>query len=244
MVKKIVLFLLLTVSIFANSTTNQEYKNDLQTLENKIEANNNRVTASLTEFDKSWDTKTKEITEKTKDVDKSLTIIYGVLGFFGLSILGGSILLLRKTKSLILQKIVSTIEKDEDIIKKIIHSEDYENKLKKTKKLLVVYETNGDNENIKKVLKEFKNVRFKEFSDNEDIISYDLIIFSYQKQDTTNYDKLEDIIRNNQEKIFVYYNTTRDNLKQTGKVNHSNSEITLYSSVMNALKYQDLINTP
>ncbi len=196
-----------------------DLKNQKSELENKIGALDNKVDAIKNDFD----------------------LYIKILGFFGI---GFTLIALYQifinTKRLINKRIANIVEDNRTKIIQLIQSQDLENRIRKESKIIVLSATDSESLVIETLIKSFdfnnENIKYLTKPHYSAIEGKpDLLIFN-GLEDTVVQEYLKNSTIND---YFVAY--TKANLGRHDRLNFSNSSITLYTQVMNTLKFRKII---
>ena len=188
----------------------------------------------------------QQIDQKVKDTEEQKRTL-NLLLYFGVpATLMGLIVVyfgaIGRAKKLIISRIETIVEhKREDLIK-LIETQEYDTKLKKSKKILVLSANEDCQEITKKLFRKFgfTEVKFRVVQSYQEFNDYDLIVFN-------DYDKsfsqplISEFIQNakGDEVGFVAYTT--NNLQRDPKLNFSNSPFTLYHNILSTLKFNEIL---
>lgn len=219
-------------------TTLEDYKTALDKL---YEANVTTLKSDVKEdVQKSKEALSKDINE--------LKRTYTIFTYIGLPVtfiaLASMILGIRRyVRSKITERIESVVEEKREDIIRIVQSQEFENRIRLTKKILVLSPNEADQDIIKSIISKLKfkaeNVKYRINIGYVPSSDHDLIIFNNCngnfKQDLIN----KYISEGKEDEAFVAYTT--QNLDRHPNLNFSNSPYTLYSSIITTLKYQEIL---
>jgi hypothetical protein len=159
-----------------------------------------------------------------------------------LGLLSAYFLAINKTKKLIVTKIESIVEHKREEIIKLIETQEFDSKLRKTKRLLILSSSEKAQEDIKKffVKFKFKNVQYRIVDQYKLFTDYDVIIFN-NEDGSFGQELINQYLLNASpdDTCFVAYTTI--NLNRDHRINFSNSPFTLYHSVLTTLKYDEIL---
>lgn len=211
----------------------EDYKANIEQLYN---INSEKLTKHIDE----------KMAEKVKDIEEAKRLLNWILILGSLATIVGLPAVyfsaIKKTRKIILERIENIVEhKREDFIR-LIETQEFDTKLKNTKKLLVLSANEETNNRIKETFTKlrFKEVNFRVVDKYIEYTNYDLIIFndadgSFRQEIITEY------VHNtpNEDISFVVY--TIKNLNRHPRINFSNSAFTLYHSILSTLKYTEIL---
>ena len=148
----------------------------------------------------------------------------------------------RKIKNLINEKIETIVEhKREDIIK-LINNQEFERSLKNSKTLLVISANEDAQEEIKRMMHnfKFKNLIFRVNKTFQNIPEHDLVIFNNCDDKLTQQDVNEfmDSITDD-DTYFVTFTPTQ--MERNPRLNFANSKFTLYHNILTTLSFVEAI---
>lgn len=203
----------------------------------------------------------KELENEIKKLDSEKTSNSSIL--FWVSLLGivGIFEILKYIKKSIDERLVELIDEKDSRLNKWLESNEYETIKKEKTKLLVVSNTQSsknkmklvlnnifDENNIEyKLLSDVENANFEEFCELKDIIFFD-------NSEKTNSDikiieefaeKIHEVNKSKNKNICIFYfNENRERMDPPigfKNMNFANSESTIYSNIMDLLKYKDKV---
>lgn len=195
-----------------------------------------------------YDNSIKEFKKDTEETSNSLFWMLGALlvaaiGALGINLYNQFWGLNKKIEKKITDKIETIIEQKREDIISIIKDEEYERKLKATKKILVISSSRQAEDQIKNTFMKmnFKNPIFRVKDNIQNFPENDIIVFNNINGE------LDQIYINNtvmqiddEEKCYIGYTT--QNLERHDQFNFANSRFTLYHQILNTLKFSDLNN--
>jgi hypothetical protein len=186
------------------------------------------------------------VEEKVKDIDEAKRVLNWLLWLGIPGTLAGLAIAywraVKKARNMITDRIERIVEhKREDFIK-LIETQEFDSKLKRIKKLVVLSPNEDANQKIKALFDKFKfqEVRFRVIDQYALIENYDLLVFndydgSFEQAIIDQY--LANIP--DEDVSFVAYTTK--NLTRNIRINFSNSPYTLYHNVLSTLKYSEIL---
>ncbi len=250
----IILIFLLSTVINQTATGNDKTLQEIELKINAIESQQKIASQEATLYQKELEIKNNQL---KSEVEKSLSTInwiismlgIGGLGIFGIFFVYFKNLIKKKAEKIANKKIkkaLATIVRDKEAeLTSLIQSQSLEYKVRNESKLLVVSETQADANYMKNFLSRsgFVNVDYKiNKSFEKPVNNYDLIIFD-DHQVTKN---CHDLFREYMEKLsnedvnFIFFGD-RFNIQNREKINFANSKFTLYSQIINSLKFRELM---
>ncbi len=148
----------------------------------------------------------------------------------------------KKMKNLINEKIETIVEHKREEIIKLINNQEFEKNLKNNKKLLVISENEDAQDEIKRMMSnfKFKNLAFRINKSFQNIPEHDLIIFNNCDDSLTQQDINEfmDSITD-EDTYFVAY--TSKQLERNPRLNFANSKFTLYHNILTTLSFVETL---
>lgn len=146
-----------------------------------------------------------------------------------------------RTKKLIEDKIANIVEENKSKILQLITSQDLENTLKEESEISVLSDSENDQNNIKGIISNFhfksRNISYRILKKEETLsFDYDLMVFNQIDKEVIN----KYIADSADKDLFVAY--TFKQIDRHQRLNFSNSPMTLYTNIMNTLKYKKLLN--
>ncbi len=211
----------------------EEYKGNVEQLYN---INAEKLTKYIDE----------EVRKKSSDIDEAKKILNWLL-YLGLpatilAIVGLYYNAVRKTKKLIQERIENIVEHKREEFVKLIETQEYDTKLKNTKKLLVLSSNGISNEKIKVLFSKlkFKNVIYRVVTEYAAFNDSDLVIFN-NEDGSFSQAIIDDYITNTPDEDISFVAYTNVNLTRNSRINFSNSPFTLYHSVLSTLKYTEIL---
>lgn len=245
--KKMILLYIASILIssvsFSQKTKLDTIEIRVATLENFKDNLNQLYTLNSEKLERHVD---ETVGKKVEDIDESKRILKWllVIGIPAtiLGLLGVYLSAVKKARKIIVDRIETIVEhKREDLIK-LIETQEFDTKLKNTKKLLVLSSNDTANDKIKETFSKFKfkTVNFRVVSEYTEYNGYDLIIFN-------DFDGLfsqvviDDFIANTPDEDVSFVAYTTKNLTRNSRINFSNSPFTLYHSILSTLKYTEIL---
>lgn len=188
----------------------------------------------------------KAAEEKMKDVEDTKKIITLILSIgIPSTIIGLGVVYLsaiKKSKKLIIDKIERIVEHKREELIKLIQTQEFDSKLKRIKKIVVLSPSDEANEQIKQFFSKvkFTEVRFRVINQYSPIDDFDLIVFN-DYDGAFSQDVINEYLVNipDDDVSFVAYTTK--NLIRNHRINFSNSPFTLYHSILSTLKYSEIL---
>lgn len=188
----------------------------------------------------------KSADEKMKEVEETKRIIYLIL-YIGLpaTVLGlGGVYLsaIKKSKNLIHEKIERIVEHKREEFIKLIETQAFDSKLKKSKKIVVLSPSDNANEQIKQFFTKvkFDEVKFRVVNHYALVEDFDLIVFN-DFDGSFSQEIINEYLINIQDEDVCFVAYTTKNLNRNHRVNFSNSPFTLYHSILSTLKYSEIL---
>lgn len=186
------------------------------------------------------------VDKKVEDIDEAKKILKWLL-LIGipatiLGLIGVYFSAVRKARKIIVERIENIVEhKREDLIK-LIETQEFDTKLKNTKKLLVLSANDAANDKVKKTFSrlKFKTVNFRVVTQYTVFSDYDLIIFN-DFDGLFSQAVIDDYITNTPDEDVSFVAFTTKNLTRNPRINFSNSPFTLYHSILSTLKYTEIL---
>lgn len=243
--KKInLLIFMLTLSLFFSFTTKDTLNND--TIEKRVtileQFKENMTAVAKIEYDKSANKLKDDIDEKYKN----LLWVFGTFTLAAVAALGLNAYnhfwgINKKINEKITSKIEDIIEQKREDIISIIRNEEYERKLKQTKKILVISPSQETQEQIKHTFARFNfsNVKYRIKDSFQEIPENDIVVFNNLKGELSQA-YINQIVStiNHEEKCYIGYSIVQ--LDRHEQFNFANSRFTLYHQLLNTLKFSDL----
>lgn len=145
------------------------------------------------------------------------------------------------------EKVSEQVEEEKGNIEKMILKCKKEENLKKNKEILVISKSKKEEDQIKNLLKPFKNTYYFILGKEPDDLSrYDVILFNdingkLFDENNTEAEKIIDDNRNNNAVYFYFTKETRKQFKssKTENINFAKSNSTLCSNLIDLMNYQD-----
>lgn len=228
---------------FAQKTKLDTLETRIATLENYKDNLDQLYTINAEKLKKDID---DTVDKKVEDIDEAKRILKWLL-LIGIpaTILGllavyfGAV---KKARKIIVDRIETIVEhKREDLIK-LIETQEFDTKLKNTKKLLVLSANDAANDKVKETFSKlkFKTVNFRVVTQYTAYTDYDLIIFN-DFDGLFSQAVIDDYIANTPDEDVSFVAFTTKNLTRNPRINFSNSPFTLYHSILSTLKYTEIL---
>ncbi len=144
----------------------------------------------------------------------------------------------KKIKKAIEEKIEKIVElKREDIIK-LINNQAFDRKIKETRKILIISETEEAQEEIRSTTANmgFKNLIFRLTSSSTTWPDNDLIVINNIDGEFSQ-DKINEIIQDNKDEDSCFVAYTSRQIERNPRMNFANSKYTLYHSILTTLAF-------
>lgn len=186
---------------------------------------------------------TKEQVKDIEDTKRTLSwLLYFGLPLTIVSLLGVYFSAIRKARKIILEKIEDIVEHKREEIIKVIESQEFDSKLKRTKSIVVLSTSETANDEIKKVLSKlkFSKLKFRIVSEYVEVDDYDLIIFN-DYDGSFSQAVIDDYLTNLSDEDLCFVAYTTKSLTRNSRINFSNSQFTLYHSILSTLKYSEIL---
>ena len=245
--KKIKLLAFLTFFSFSTMIGKEIDSTKINNLQNRVtQLENYKVNIEnvyKAEFQKTHNELVKQIDDDYGNVKNLFTMIL-IIGVPS-SLCGIFMMFLgikKKVNQTINEKIETIVEQKREDLIKLIQSQEFERRLKETKKILVISENEAAQEEIKSTVEKFKfkNVIYRINKTFVNLPEYDLGIINncdgeFNQEDVNeiiNYSDDEDV-------CFVAYTTKQ--LERNPKLNFANSKFTLYHNILNTLSFSETI---
>jgi len=244
-IKKILIMAICMCGLIMNGQNSDSLR--INDLENKVkyleEYKSNIETVYKIELDDAIKTFEEDFESKYKDLITlfSIVLILGIssslfgayLWFFGIK---------KKANQLINNKIEDIVEQKREDIIELIKSQEFERKLKQTKKILVLSDNQDGQNDIKKIIDKFKfkNVVYRINKSYENLPEHDLVIINNIDGEFTQNEVnrlLEEI--NDEDIFFVIYTNKR--LDHNPRLNFANSKFTLYNNIFTTLSFTETL---
>jgi hypothetical protein len=183
----------------------------------------------------------EKVDESLKEIEESKKIL-ALLLYLGIPATVISLLIayfgaISKSKKIMVEKIEKIIEHKKEEIIAIIETQEFDTKLKKEKKLIVISQTSESQEMIKNLISrfQFRNVTYTILANYQPLEEFDLLIFDNLEQA-----EIDQYVADNTDACFVAY--TKKRLEnRNDRLNFSNSAFTLYHNILSSLKYSTII---
>lgn len=239
-------------------TQAEQVKTEIQELKTSIKA---LEAAAVIDLGKE-DNKIADLTNQLGGLDNKIGALKNdqdlylkVLGFLGIpATLVGLILLFFSVKKLIEDKVTTNLKNAEALVDskianivadnksnilQLIRSQDLENMLKNESSMLLVSPNQKEENIIKGIMNKFKfsGIKYRVMDNYQNPKQeFDLVIFNQMENDI-----VKEFLKNaNEDDFFVAF--TKVNLDRHERLNFANSPMTLYSNILNTLKYKHLLN--
>lgn len=269
--KKIYKILTLVILIFIVSSpvvyaVNNETmsKDEMMTKYYELKDENQKLKDKYNDLDQKYSDKIIDIKNKALNIDNSLTKIKIIcIGFSVLAPMGITIYVkkhikdkieeLAKTKIDIMiekemvnkidEKISKQVEKEKGLVEKMIVDCKKEKILMETKRILAISKNKNDEEEIKKLLKKFKELEPVMLGEQCNVETYDVILFNHINGEIEK-KEMETIINDNSNKnaVYFYFNKIRGQrfeTKETENINFANSNSTICGNLLDLMNYQE-----
>lgn len=245
--KKMILFCflstLMSFTSFSQKTKLDTLETRIVTLENYKDNLEQLYTIKAENLKKYID---DTVDNKVEEIDESMKILKWLL-FIGfpatiLGLIGVYYSGVKKARKMIVDRIETIVEhKREDLIK-LIETQEFDTKLKNTKKLLVLSSNETASENVKRIFSKlkFKTVHFRVVTQYVTYTDYDLVIFN-DSDGLFNQAVIDDYIANTPDEDISFVAFTIKSLTRHPRINFSNSPFTLYHSILSTLKYTEIL---
>lgn len=148
----------------------------------------------------------------------------------------------KKMKNLINEKIETIVEHKREEIIKLINNQEFEKNLKNNKKLLVISENEDAQDEIKRMMSnfKFKNLTFRINKSFNNMPEHDLVVFNNCDDSLTQQD-INDFMNSitDEDTYFVAY--TSRQLERNPRLNFANSKFTLYHNILTTLSFVETL---
>lgn len=198
---------------------------------------------SKIEIQKAKDELQKELDAKFEDVEilLKLILLLGVpttLWGFYMAIWG----IKKKVKKLIDDKIETIVEQKREEIIKLVSNQEFEARLKNTKKILVISPTEEAQDEVKKTMSnfKFKNLVFRINNTFNEIPEHDLIVFNNIDGDFPQ-EEINNIMFEESDEDICFVAYTTKTLDRNPRLNFANSKFTLFHSILITLSFVESI---
>lgn len=194
---------------------------------------------SKLELEKYKDELKKNFDEKYENVRNLFALIlfigapatvYGVyIMFWGVN---------KKIKKAIEEKIEKIVElKREDIIK-LINNQAFDRRIKETKKILIISESEDAEDNIRSTISNmgFKNLVYRLTNSTTTWPENDLVVINNINGEFSQ-DKINEIIEDNEDEDICFVAYTSKQIDRNPRMNFANSKYTLYHSILTTLAF-------
>jgi hypothetical protein len=227
----------------SDSLNLREIENRVQNLENYKENLDQLYEISSGKLEQSSNAQLQHQLATIEESKKILSLLVWIgIPATLLGLLSAYFLAINRAKKLVVNKIESIVEHKREEIIKLIETQEFDSKLRKTKRLLILSSTEKAQEDIKKFFFKFKfkNVQYRIVDQYKLFTDYDVIIFN-NEDGSFGQDLINQYLLNASpdDTCFVAYTTV--NLNRDHRVNFSNSPFTLYHSVLTTLKYDEIL---
>lgn len=210
----------------------ESYKIDIATLSDaRSETLKNKVEADIKEA-------LKEIEDSKKTLD--------LLVYLGLPLTVGAFLIgwigvIWYIKKLVSDRISTLIEKKREDIIRLVETEAFDNRLRNTKKILVISGDEKSSESIRKFLEKlkFKKVTYRIVGAFNDVPEHDLMIFNTPEGELSE-QSINEFMQSSEDEDNCYVAYSSKRLEPNPRLNFSNSRFTLYHSILSTLKYSEI----
>lgn len=222
------------------STTSTDIEKRLSNLENYKENIDN---VSKIEVQAAKEDLKKELDSDYETVRNLLVLILGI----GLPATSYTVYMMfwgfnKKMKNLINEKIETIVEHKREEIIKLINNQEFEKNLKNNKKLLVISENEDAQNEIKRMMSnfKFKNLIFRINKSFQNMPEHDLVIFNNCDDSLTQQD-INEFMNSitDEDTYFVAY--TSKQLERNPRLNFANSKFTLYHNILTTLSFVETL---
>lgn len=247
------IFFLSTIHLLAQDSLETKEVISLQEKVKVLENNLEEVQNNQNNYKKECQLNHKTILSDMKSLKLEFVDYLKILTYFGIPVtLIGMIVLgyttFKKAEKMareqVEKRVARIIEEKREELVKLIQSQDLEEKIKKHSRIIVLSNGIGEEKHIKPLLKQFgfdvEKTKYEIVNDYERLTNYDLIIFNnfsnnFNKQLLGTY-----LEQSTNKDIFLAY--TNERLQQHPRLSFANSQFTLYTNMMNALKFEKLLS--
>lgn len=181
----------------------------------------------------------KEIEDSKETLD--LLVKLGIPMTIGSFVLG-YIALLIYARKLVTSRIASLIEKKRDDIIRLVETEAFDNKLRNTKKILVISASEEGSESIGTFLGKlkFKLVLCRTIGGFNELPDHDLMVFNMPNGELSQ-QQVDQLMAMNDDEDKHYVAYLKGRLEPNDRLNFSNSPFTLYHNILSTLKYAEVV---
>ncbi|NFO88483.1 hypothetical protein FDC58_07065 [Clostridium botulinum] len=242
-------------------------KDEMMTKYYELKDENQKLNDKYNDLKQKWADEKIDIENKKSNMDDSLNkikiigsalfIVFSVLAPMGITIyvkkhIKDKIEELAKTKINIMiekemvnkidDKISKQVEKEKGLVEKMILDCKKEEILMETKRILAISKNKDDEEEIKKLLKKFKELDTVILDKQCNVDTYDVILFNNITGEIKD-DEMESIIKDNNNNNAVYFYFTKIGwqfkTKETENINFASSNTTICGNLLDLMKYQE-----
>jgi hypothetical protein len=143
------------------------------------------------------------------------------------------------------KRLTNLLKDNENNIRKLINSMEIDNRIKNNKSILVLCRTIENKDYCQKLFDEFdfKHVNTKLIENYKELTGYDLKVIDNHSNKFSN-ELIEEFINKSSEReLFLYFGEYNPKLKKHhDKINFANTKFTLYTNLINLLKFSEAIN--
>ncbi len=269
----ILIFIVSSPVVYAvNDETMSEY--EIMTKYYELKDENQKLKDKYNDLEQKWANEKIDIGNKKSNMDDRVTkieiigsalfIVFSVLAPMGITIyvkkhIKDKIEELAKTKIDIMiekemvnkidEKISKQVEKEKGLVEKMILDRKTEKILMETKKILAISKNNDDEEEIKKLLKQFKELKTVMLGKQYNVDAYDVILFNDINGKIKDAEMKEIIDDNiNKSAVYFYFNKRNINNPKINKmfryeknenINFAKSNSTICGNLLDLMKYQE-----
>ncbi len=235
--------------LFLSSSLAAQEKDSLQVLEERIEV----LERQKEQMEKDFELESRELTQKAQQIELDLKGKFFWLGLFASTTIISLFVLLftlyRHAKKIASSKIEDLFEdlfnEDRSKLVQMINSLDEEVLLKKQSSIVVFSPRRAPLNFLKDFFREFdfKNVRFYSIEEKADLKKVDVVFLNNENEQLSIAEILQQAENSPQETVFFLfgkkYLTTEE---LSGRIAFANSRMQLYGNLINALRYQTLLD--
>lgn len=147
----------------------------------------------------------------------------------------------KKTSKLIMEKIGVIVEKNREDILRVVETEMFDNRIRKTKRLLIIGTDEESNQVLIAFLErmKFKNVISRIEGRDENLPDHDLIIFNTPEGEL-NQNIINSFLEDADESDTYFVAYSRARLEPHSRLTFASSQITLYHNILQALKFMEI----
>lgn len=210
----------------------EDYKGNIET----------KFDAKAENLKKYLDDEVKRELTKIEEAKKTLDLLlfFGIPGTI-ISLLVVFIAASIHAKKLVTNRIDSVIEHKREAIISLVETETFDNKLRNQKRLLIISGSEDSNEKVLKFLRKlkFKKVTGRVITDLGNLPEHDLMVFN-TPDGLVDQPIIDELMNRYQDEDDCFVAYTNTNLRRDARLNFSNSQFTLYHSILSTLKYAEI----